>query len=303
MRLRFEGNKAQWIGGSWWWGTNCIHDRWDFGSGEEYANPMSAALLEKYNGTGLKLTLARKGGMVYALIDGKIYASQSVSDFSTSKVRLCVFAEDAKNGYNIPFVIEDTDAVLAKAGVAVGEDLTAYGGVWTEDGEAGTLKVSGGRGYAEFKTEANTVKESVTIKIKDDVGGDQGIMYRFVDGKYIAVRYQNNGGNYKIQYTMDTVFFSDGSLKGWTDFMMTDEEKQAFDISGLDLTFIRDGATFYTLLGDRLLDTAQLDGKYAEMSGAMGIMIWNGADVAFTYNHKTGADVIIPEQTQPDTAE
>lgn len=307
VRLRFEGNKAQWLGGEglggWWWGTYPINSRWDFGSGEEYANPMSTALLEKYNGTGLKLTLARKGGMVYALIDGKIYASQSVSDFSTSKVRLCVFAEDAKNGYNIPFVIEDTDAVLAKTGVAVGEDLTAYGGVWTEDGEAGTLKVSGGRGYAEFKTEANTVKESVTIKIKGDVGGDQGIMYRFADGKYIAVRYQNNGGNYKVQYTMDTVFFSDGSLKGWTDFMMTDEEKQAFDTSGLDLTFIRDGATFYTLLGDRLLDTAQLDGKYAEMSGVMGVMIWNGADVAFTYNHKTGADVIIPEQTQPDTAE
>ena len=303
VRLRFEKNKAQWIGGSWWWGTNCIHDRWDFGTGSDYANDMSSELLEKYNGTGLKLTLARKGGMVYALIDGKIYASQSVSDFSTSKVRLCVFAEDAKNGYNIPFVIEDTDAVLAKAGVAVGEDLTAYGGIWTEDSEAGTLKVSGGRGYAEVKTEANTVKESVTIKIKGDVGDDQGIMYRFADGKYIAVRYQNNGGNYKVQYTMDTVLFSDGSLKGWTDFMMTDEEKQAFDASGLDLTFIRDGATFYTLLGDRLLDTAQLDGKYAEMSGVMGVMIWNGADVAFTYNHKTGADVIIPEQTQPDTAE
>lgn len=295
VRLRFENNKAQWLGGSWWWGTCAINDRWDFGNGNDYANEMSSALLEKYNGAGLSLTLARKGGMVYALIDGKLYAAQSVSEFSTSKVRLCVFVEGAKNGYDIPFVIEDTDTVLARAGVAVGEDLTAYGGVWTEDSEAGTLKVSGGRGYAEFKTEANTVKESATIKIKGDVGDDQGIMYRFADGKYIAVRYQNNGGNYKVQYTMDTVFFSDGSLKSWTDFMMTDEEKNMFDASGLDVTVIRDGAKFYILLGDRLLDITQLDEKYAEMSGVMGIMIWNGKDAAFSYAHSTGTDVTVPE--------
>lgn len=293
VRLRFEGEKAQWIGGGWWWGTNHINDRWDFGSGEDYANPMNEALLAKYNGEGLTLTLARKGGMVYAIIDGKIYAAQSVSNFATSQIRFGVFAEDAKNGYEILIKLEETDAVLAKAGVAVGTDLIAYGGTWTEDSAAKTLKVSG-RGYAEFKAEANTVKESVTIKIKGDVGGDQGIMYRFADGKYIAVRYQENGGSYKVQYTMDTLLFNDGSLKNWTDFMMTDEEKTEFDASGLDLTFIRDGATFYTYLGDRLLDTAQLEDKYAKMSGAMGIMIWEGNDVAFAYEYKSGENVTVP---------
>jgi len=294
VRVRFENTKAQWIGGGWWWGTHHINDRWDFGNGNDYANPMSDALLAKYNGEGLTLTLVRKGGMVYALVDNTLYGAQSVSDYATSNVRLCVFVEDAKNGYSIPFMIEDPDTVLARAGVAVGMDLTAYGGTWTEEGA--TLKVAGSRGYAEFKPQANTVKESVKIKIsKANAAGDQGIMYRFADGKYIAVRYQENGGNYKIQYTMDTLFFSDGSLKGWTDFMMTEEEKAMFDTSGLDLTFIRDGATFYVLLGDKVLDKSTLDAKYATMDGTMGIMIWDGKNAAFAYEHKTGDAVTIPE--------
>ncbi len=294
VRLRFENTKAQWMGGSgggeWWWGTRCIHDRWDFGSGEEYANNMSAALLEKYNGTGLKLTILRKGGLVYALIDGKIYSAQPVTDFADKKVRIAMFVENSTQGYEIPFEINtNVDEILANAGVAVGEDVIGYLGTWTKS--ENTLKVDAGvRGYAEFKAAENIVKESVTIKISDAVGGDQGIMYRFDNGKYIAIRYQKNNGNYKVQYTMDTVLYNDGSLKGWTDFMMNDEEKTTFDESGLDLTFVRDGKTFYTLLGDRLIDTAVLEDKYATMGGAMAIMIWDSKGAAFDYSHAIGDD-------------
>lgn len=299
VRLRFEdtdnGTKAQWQGGGWWWGTHHINDRWDFGNGNDYANPMSQELLNKYNSSeGLKLTLARKGGMAYALIEDKIYAAQSISNYADSVVRLCAFVEDAKDGYTIPFAIEDADTVLARATTAVGNDLVSYGGTWTEEGT--NLKVAGGRGYAEFKTEANTVKESTKIHIsKANASGDQGIMYRFADGKYLAIRYQENGGNYKIQYTEDTVFFTDGFLKSWDDFMMNDEEKAAFDANGLDLTFVRDGATFYVLLGDRVLNKLTLDTKYETMDGAMGIMMWNGLDSAFAYEHKTGENVTIPQ--------
>lgn len=293
VRLRFENNKAQWMGNAWFWGTICINDRWDFGGGNDYANPMNDTLLAKYNGEGLTLTLVRKGGMTYALIDGTLYAGQSVSNYATSDARIAVFAEDAKNGYSIPFAIEDADTALAKAGVAVGTDMIAYGGTWTEDGA--TLKVAGGRGYAEFIKGENVVTESAKINISKANGGDQGIMYRFADGKYIAVRYQENDGNYKVQYTMDTVFFNDGSLKNWTDFMMTEEEKTAFDANGLDLTFIRNGAKFYVVLGNRILDKSTLEDKYATMEGVMGVMIWNGSNSAFAYEYKTAENVTIPE--------
>ena len=116
-------------------------------------------------------------------------------------------------------------------------------------------------------------------------------MYRFDNGKYIAVRYQKNNGDYKIQYTMDTVYYNGGSLKGWTDFFMEAAEKTTFAASGLDLTFVRDGKTFYTLLGDRILDTAVLEDKYATMGGAMAIMIWDSKGEAFTYSHATGDNI------------
>lgn len=294
VRLRFENNKAQWIGGNrenWWWGTLGINDIWDFGDGGEYAKDMNATLLAKYNGEGLKLTILRKGGMVYALIDGKIYSAQSVDGCTDNKVRMAIFIEGATNGYEIPFEIDtNVDVILANASTAVGTDLTAYLGAWTVNENALTI-AQGQRAYAEFKAAQGTLKELGTIHIKETVGGDQGLMYRFDNGKYIAVRYQKNNGDYKIQYTMDTVYYNGGSLKGWTDFFMEAAEKTTFAASGLDLTFVRDGKTFYTLLGDRILDTAVLEDKYATMGGAMAIMIWDSKGEAFAYSHATGDNI------------
>ena len=69
--LVFEGNKAvmlriekksdgnykvQWIGSGYWLET-AINGNWDFGTGEEFYNPISNTLKEKYVSTGLKLSL------------------------------------------------------------------------------------------------------------------------------------------------------------------------------------------------------------------------------------------------------
>lgn len=291
VRVQLSGNDmVQWFAGDWKWGTYFhVDGSWEFGSGADYGNKFSSALTEKYINNGISLTLAREGNVFYVLIDGKIYTTRKIENNNT-KVRLGVIVKDAKAGYSVPVQIEETASVLAKAGKAVeGTDLRAYGGTWTA--ENNTLKVSGARGYAVFKTEANTLKESATIHVKGDVGDDQGIMYRFADGKYIAVRYQKDSKGHKIQYTMDTVFFKDDSLKSWDDWYFETDEVTTFEASGLDLKFCRIGKTFYTLLGDTILDKTELDEKYAEMSGVMGIMIWNGKDVAFTYDHKTGDEI------------
>ncbi len=257
--------------------------------------------LTAFDAGTLKMTAVRKGATIYAILtigeNSEIIGYRTIDEkYKTDKAKVGMFCEGTENGaaktWN--FAVGDATAALATVATELDTGLTAYGGTWTKEGT--TLKVSG-KGYAEFKAEANTVKESATIKIKDDVGGDQGFIYSFADGKYIAIRYQKNNGNYKIQYTCDTVFFyqTDYYLKGWTDFMMTDAEKAAFDASGLDLTFIRDGAKFYIVLGDRVLDLTKLDDKYATMAGVMAIQIWDGKNAAFAYDHKTGDSVAVPQ--------
>lgn len=294
-----ENTKVQWMGGmgndwAWFWGTYPVNDLWDFGNGEDYANPLSSALLAKYEGSeGLKLTLVRRGGTVYVLIDGKIYSAQSVGELASNKVKFAVFVENASQGYEIPFEIT-TQAyeVLEKAGVVLSEDLTGFVGNWTKN--EGNLAASGAACYAQFDTVDGVYKESVTMHISGSVGDDQGLIYKFSDGKYMAIRYQYNGGELKIQYTEDTTLFQKAHLKSWTDFMFDETEKQNYENGGLDLTFIRDGNTFYVMLGDRLLDTSYVDEKYAQSGGNMGIMVWNGKGNAFEYSHVIGDGVTAP---------
>ena len=302
VNVRIEGTKVQWMGGNedwaWFWGTYPVNNIWDFGEGEAYANPLSSTLLNDYNGNdGLKLTLVRRGGTVYALINGKIYSAQSVGELASNKVKFAVFVEDAKQGYEIPFEIT-TQAyeVLEKAGVVLSEELTGFVGDWTKN--EGNLTASGAACYAQFDAANGVYKESVTMHISSSVGDDQGLIYKFSDGKYMAIRYQYNEGNLKIQYTEDTTLFQKAHLKTWTDFMFNEDEKESFkkvgEDGGLDLTFIRDGKTFYVMLGNRLLDTSYVDEKYAQSGGNMGIMVWNGTGNAFKYSHATGDDVTVP---------
>lgn len=283
--------KVQVPNGGWYKGVEqSISGSWEIGNGEEYGNPISNAVKTAYDNGTLKFTLARQGKDMFIILDGKILGTYNINAYANHKTRFAVYASAAKAGYEVPFAIEDTADVLARVEKSLGDDLTTYLGAWTESNA--TLAVSTGRGYAEFKAPENTLKESATIHIKDDVGGDQGLMYRFANGKYIAVRYQNNGGNYKVQYTMDTPLYNSNSLKNWTDWAMNAQEKAEFDASGLDLRFVRDGKVFYTLLGDRVLDVATLGDEYASMGGAMAIMIWDSKGGAFAYSHVTGDDAI-----------
>lgn len=300
LRVRIEKTanpKAQWWGGEWGWGIQSIWDKWDFGSGEYYANPLPQSAMNKYNGDGVTLTLVRKGNTVYALVDGKIYGAAALGSWSDKYFQFAICAENAVKGYQIPFKIENADTVLARAAAAIGDTgVTSYIGTWTAGSDASnpTLAVSG-RGYATFTAPENTVKERVTFKLKaNNATGDQGIMYRFNDGKYVAVRYQ--GGNSKhIQYSCDTTLFGDNWLVGWgNDYVLNDNEKNAADGDGIDFTFVRDGKKLSVYIGNRLLNERDLDEKYATMSGEMSLIIWGGSNVAFTYSHTTGTDVALP---------
>lgn len=304
VRLRFEGNKAQWIGGSWWWGTFPIHDKWDFrdNGGNDYAVPMSDALLAKYNGDGLTLTMLRRGPMVYALIDGKVYAAQNLGEgYASKKVKICYFAEDSKNGYEVPFEIEtDVNAFIGKT--LDHNTMNAYG-QWTVTDT--TLAING-YGYLEFAPLSDATKESlsVTIASKNNPDKDlkqQGIIYRFADGKWFTIRIEDNKSNQEsyIQYAEDTMIPNNaGCLKGWAKVGnrdLTADELKAFEGNGIDLKLVRDGKYFYVLLGGTVLDVFSVDDKYAAMDGVMVAIMEQGNGTAYAYEYKSGTDVVIPE--------
>lgn len=299
VRLRFEGTKAQWIGGGdggWWWGSSCIIDRWDFGSGENYANNMSAELLEKYNGTdGLKLTIARKGAMVYALIDGKVFAAQNLgNEYATKNVRLCYFAESSTVGYEVPFVISaDVDALLAAN--TDGNSAMNVLGKWTVTDT--TLAVTGD-GYLEFAPTSAAVKESLAVTLKDDnsTAGKkaQGVVYRFADGTWIAARMETSTSETYIQYADDMILpKAGGTITGWA--LVKNFDKSLLT-DGVSLKMVRDGKAIYVLLGDEVIDVKVLDDKYATMDGAFAATIESGTGNAFAYEYKTGDDVTVPAE-------
>lgn len=297
VRVRFENTKAQWIGGGWWWGTWNIIDTWDFGTTTDYANPMSEALLAKYNGEGLTLTLVRKGGVVYALVDGEVYAAQIISDYATYDVRLSVFAEDVKSGYEIPFVIStDVDAILNAAKDT--HNVLGVLGNWTVTDT--TLSVNG-NGYAEFAPAEDSTKECLTVKIaaKNSSSGNhtQGLIYRFDNGKWLAARIESNDNNSYIQYSEDALLPSSGGfIKGWTlVHNLTDEEKTAFNGDGIDLQLVRDGKYIYILLGGNVIDKVILSDEYATMDGVIAATVEGGTGTAYAYEYKTGENVVVPQ--------
>lgn len=307
VRLRFEGNKAQWIGGSgngaWWWGTYPIHDKWDFmdNGGNNYAVPMSDALLAKYNGEGLKLTMLRKGSMVYALIDGKVYAAQNLGEgYASKKVKFCYFAEGSKNGYEVPFEIEtDVNAFITKT--LDHNTMNAYG-QWTVTDT--TLAING-YGYIEIAPLSDATKESlsVTIASKNNPDKDkkqQGIIYRFADGNWFTVRIESSNAESYIQYAEDSMIINGASClkRGWGKAggrNLTADELKAFEGNGINLKLVRDGKYFYVVLGNTVLDVFSLDDKYAAMDGVMVAIMEQGNGTAYAYEYKSGTDVVIPE--------
>lgn len=248
----------------------------------------------------LKLTAVRKGATIYAVltVDGvsEVIGCRTFADgYLNDNVKVGMYCENTTGGAakTWKFEVGDADAALATATPAVGEDKVSYLGAWTEN--EGTLAVAG-NGLIEFKAAAGTVKESVTMTLASkNAESEQGLIYRFADGKYVAIRYQKTNDGAKIQFTMDTVLFTNASLASWTDYAMTEAEITAFNGDGISLTFVRDANKFYAVLGDRVLGTYEADEtKYASADGNMGIMMWKGSNSAFAYEHKTGDDVTVP---------
>lgn len=298
VRVRFENSKAQWQSGGWWWGSLPIIDNWntagDFGVGDDYANNMSAALLEKYNGEGLTLTMLRKGAMVYVLIDGEIYSAQNLGDgYAAKKVRISFFIENASAGYEIPFTLNtDVDALLTSATNA--NSVMGVLGKWTST--ATTLAVTG-KGYAEFAPASDTTKESLAVTLKDGNSSAgkkaQGVAYRFADGKWIAARMESSDTETYIQYADDIILPKVGgsSLTGWA--LVKNFDKSALT-DGISLKMVRDGRFIYVLLGDEVIDVKTLDAKYATMDGVFAATIEGGTGTPFAYEYKSGDDVVVP---------
>ena len=288
-------NKIQWMASGWFWGTHHAIDKWDFmdKGGSNYAVPLSDALVQKYTGTGLKLTLARKGSMVYVLIDGEIYSAQMLDDrFDDQKVRVAFFANSVAKNYEVPVEITtDVDALLA--GKTDSHGFMGVLGKWTVTDT--TLAVTG-NGYAEFAPAIAGTKESLSVTLKDgsSTAGKkaQGVLYRFADGHWLAARMETSSDGTYIQWADDAILPKlGGTLAGWAkikDFSPSDLT------NGVALKMVRDGKNIYVLLGNEVIDIKTLDDKYATMEGVMATTIEHGTGNAFAYEYKSGDDVVMP---------
>lgn len=307
--LAIDGDNFKFLG-DWVWGLCPIAwHKWEFGpvnSGENYARPMSDTLKTKYNGDGIKVSYVRKDGALYVFIEDELYAIQVLGDYGERDACFVIWASNAAKDYRIPFTVSDKAADIDKmlSDVTDTNGVRSVLGKWTATDTA--LAVTG-NGFVEFAHTEVQTKESLTINLKNGYsnGGNkaQGIVYRFTDGKWIAIRIErrtSNGNNDAyIQFSEDALIPTGGGClkSGWgkagnRDF--TADELAAFDTGdGLDLTLIRDGKYLYVLLDGNLLETVTLADKYAAMDGVIGATIESGTGTAFAYTHAVG-DAAIP---------
>lgn len=172
--LVFEGNKAvmlriekkpdgnykvQWIGSGYWLET-AINGNWDFGTGEEFYNPISNTLKEKYVSTGLKLSLMRKGDTVYAFVDDVFVAKQTITGYADKQCRVMFAIAGVKGTQNIPFDI--TSSVTAPTASVTDKTTDTNGTVTlsTTTAEVGTdvtVKVEPNDGYIIGTVKVNGV--------------------------------------------------------------------------------------------------------------------------------------------------
>lgn len=172
--LVFEGNKAvmlriekksdgnykvQWIGSGYWLET-AINGNWDFGEGEEFYNPISNTLKEKYVSTGLKLSLMRKGDTVYAFIDDVFVAKQTITGYADKQCSVMFAIAGVKGTQNIPF---DISSGVAAPTASVTDKTTDTNGTVTlstttaEVGTDVTVKVEPNDGYIIGTVKVNGV--------------------------------------------------------------------------------------------------------------------------------------------------
>ncbi len=316
---RKEKNYIQFAHAQWAGDANGIVSGWDW---QQLAH-LDDADTEAYNNGDLPLTVVRKGNVIYVFLNSKYIGGRMFDEkYINDTAKLGMMFTQTPNGTPKTRKIEicGVDDAFEKYNFrqAFGEDKVNVFGDWTETDNK--LSVTG-KGLVEFNAPENTVKESVTMTISSKVAGEQGLIYTFADGRYVAIRWQANGENGKIQFTMDTVLYANGSIPGWTDWNLNEDEKAAFESdAGIELTLIRDGKAFYVVLdyvktvqeeGGEVIGTVSvqrvlygldgnldIDDKYAAMGGAMGIQIYDGKGGAFAYEHKTGDDVTVPTASE-----
>lgn len=303
VAVRFQkdgdnGAKLQWYGdwfGGWFWGTQSVVESFEFGGGTAYLNPLDSDLLNKYNGDGLKVTLLRKGEMVYAIVDGKLYSAVLLGQYANSKIKVGIFDQKTTGTYDIPFTIDtDVDAILQAALQSENKVLSVLGN-WTVTDT--TLAVTG-NGFAEIYNRAETYKESLEITIAAQNSGaekkQQGILYRFENGDWFSFRFEQSYLQYSESAYISTLStrsngYNRGILKNWAlikDFSA--EQTTLFNGDGIALKLVRSGNDFVIILGDTVVDSFSLDAKYADMKGTAAVVVENGSGKAFAYEYKSG---------------
>ncbi|HBN12081.1 MAG TPA: hypothetical protein DD415_00530 [Clostridiales bacterium] len=157
--LESGGYKVQWIGSRNWLETS-INGNWDFGTGEEFYNPISNTLKEKYVSTGLKLSLMRKGDTVYAFVDDVFVAKQTITGYADKQCSVMFAIAGVKGTQNIPF---DISSGVAAPTASVTDKTTDTNGTVTlstttaEVGTDVTIKVEPNDGYIIGTVEVNGV--------------------------------------------------------------------------------------------------------------------------------------------------
>lgn len=179
MGLVFDGNKAvmlrienmkgkykvQWIGDTNWLETS-INGNWDFGAGEEFYNPISSALQEKYESTGLKLSLLRKGDKVYAFVDDVFVAMQTISGYADKQCRVMYAIAGVKGTQTVPFSISSNVTVPSATVENKTTDTNGTVTVSKTEAEVGsdvTVRVTANEGYVISTLKVNGV--DVTEKL------------------------------------------------------------------------------------------------------------------------------------------
>ncbi len=297
--------KVQWVG-DWYYGMCPVNWNWDIDANIKGYWPMSDELYAAYeSGDGITLTLARKDNVFYSFVNGILVSSQYIDKYQGNEGLFCVLADGAQAGesVNYEFLSEEAvDRMLQASAVLISGDAevkvnNVIGTVSYEEGKVafdGSGIVSVGEGSLHEKVAMN-----VGTKYTADGIGQMGIMYRFADGRFVYIRSQKTGDDtFKIQYSQDSVMnrAGDAYLKGWLDFNQEDKSIiNAFFNDSVQISLERNGNVFTVKLGDTVLNTLEIDAKYAEMEGQMLVEVDNGSNTAVEFSYENLVEASVSE--------